>query len=59
MHTIKFTGVSFPLPSLVILALIEAEIAARAESAPLSRARDSQTLSSARVKSSGYPQLPI
>ena len=42
---------SFRLPSLVILALIEAEIAGRGRICPpLSRARDSQTLSSARVK---------
>ena len=50
--TIKFTGVPFRLPSLVTLALIEAEIAGRGRICPppLSRARDSQTLSSARVK---------
>ena len=42
---------SFRLPSLVILAVIEAEIAGRGRICPppLSRARDSQTLSSARV----------
>ena len=42
---------SFRLPSWVILALIEAEIAGRGRICPppLSRARDSQTLSSARV----------
>ena len=48
---IKFTGVPFRLPSLVTLALIEAEIAGRGRICPpLSRARDSQTLSSAGVK---------
>ena len=48
---LKFTGVPFHLPSLVTLALIEAEIAGRGRicSPPPSRARDSQTLSSARV----------
>ena len=41
---------SLRLPSLVILALIEAEIAGRGRICPppLSRALDSQTLSSAR-----------
>ena len=34
LHTIKFTGVSFRLPSLVILALIEAEIAGRGRICP-------------------------
>ena len=49
----KFTGVSFRLPSLVILAHIEAEIAGRGRICPpLSGARDSQTLSSAGVKGS-------
>ena len=59
MHTIKFTGASFRLPSLVILALIEAEIAGRGRICPpLSRARDSQTLSSARVKNSHQSPCP-
>ena len=34
LHIIKFTGVSFRLPSLVILALIEAEIAERGRISP-------------------------
>ena len=52
--TLKFTGVPFHLPNLVTLALIEAEIAGRGRICPppLSRARDPQTLSSARVKRS-------
>ena len=51
LFNLKFTGVPFHLPSLVTLALIEAEIAGRGRICPLppSRARDSQTLSSARV----------
>ena len=50
--TLKVTGVPFHLPSLVTLALIEAEIAGRGRICPLSRARDSETLSSARVNKS-------
>ena len=51
--TLKFTGVPFHLPNLVTLALTEAEIAGRGRICPPppSRARDSQTLSSARVNS--------
>ena len=51
LFTLKFTGVPIHLPSLVTLALIEAEIAGRGRICPppLSRARDSQTLFSARV----------
>ena len=54
MHTIKFTGVPFRSQSFVILAIIGAEITSReGQNLPsLSRARDSQTLASARVNAS-------